>query len=125
MENRVRNEMEIDLAGQKVLLRPTFENIASLESSHGSLAWLGWKFSRGLQDGKNMPGLTDYAHIIYHCQAATKAEDPTKKLYSLEEIWDLVQQSGVSLLQPMMIFIARITAGNKMVNELNDNQKKS
>jgi len=125
MENKFRNEMEIELAGEKILLRPTFENVASLESMAGSLAYLGWKFSRGLSDGKNMPGLTDFAQIIYHCQAATKSGDPTRKQYSLEEIWDKVQQAGVILLRPLTEFIARVTAGDRTVNELSERQKKS
>lgn len=125
MENKFRNEMEIELAGEKILLRPTFENIASLEATAGSLAFLGWKFSRGLSDGKNMPAMTDFAQIIYHCQAATKEGDPTRKKYSLEEVWDKVQQSGVMLLRPLTEFMARVTAGDRAVNELSDRQKKS
>lgn len=125
MENKFRNEKEIEMAGEKILLRPTFENIASLEATAGSLAYLGWKFSRGLSDGKNMPGLTDFAQIIYHCQAATKDGDPTKKKYSLEEIWDLVQQTGIVLLKPLTEFMAQVTAGDRKVNELSERQKKS
>ena len=126
MENKYRNEMEIELAGEKILLRPTFENCAAIETSHGSLAWLGWKFSRGERDLKHMPGITDMALLIYHMQAASDPEDSSKKFYSLQEIWDKVQVTGMKPLFPKLIeFLARTTAGNKLANEPSENQKKS
>jgi hypothetical protein len=127
MENKYRNEMEIELAGEKILLRPTFENCAAIESSHGSLAWLGWKFSRGIRELKNMPGLTDVALLIYHMQAASDPDDANKKKYSLQEIWEKVQANGMTipLMNKLIEFLARTTAGNKMANEPSENQKKS
>lgn len=121
MENKYRNELEIDLAGTKILLRPTFENIAAMEENVGSVTWLTWKFSRGAgsKNGpiepniKAMPSLTESAKIIYYNQAATKPDNPFEKLYSLEQIWDLVSQEGARVSVEVIKYIGRITAGNK------------
>lgn len=122
MENSFRNELEISLAGVKILLRPTFENMANTESKLGGLPYLAWKFSR---TGKESATLTDCAQLIYFNQAANNPADPNKKALSLEEIWALVSQEGVNVLKPAMTFLALMTAGNKMAVDLSDNQKKS
>lgn len=130
MENKFRNEMEIKLGGQLILLRPTFENIAAMESSVGSVNWLTWKFSRGHGTEsavKNMPSMTDAAKIIYFNQASTKPEDSNQKKFSLEEIWDLVQAEGGSVIKHVIIFLGRLTAGNRAIeiDELSEGEKKS
>lgn len=143
MENLKRNEMEITLGAEKILLRPTFENVAAMEGAIGGLAYLGWKFSKGFQrmqkgtavsdalanfDPKNMPSLTEMAQVIYFNQAATKADDPTLKKFSLEEIWDLVKMEGIKILPVVTIYISRITAGDKTsatLDELSPSEKKS
>lgn len=122
MENKFRNEMEITLAGQKILLRPTFENIAAMEAQVGSVVHLVWKFSRGVsKDGKvtagaiaSFPPLSDCAQIIYYNQAATKPEDPTLKKYSLEEIWDMVIVEGASACKGVVEFLGRMMSGSKV-----------
>ena len=128
MENKFRNELEIELAGEKLLLRPTFENIAAMETKLGGLAYLAWKFSRGGRDPKFLPSLTECAEIIYLNQAANNPTDPTKKKFSMEEIWEKVQAEGLGVIKPITIFLGRISAGNKMapqVDELTEGQKKS
>ncbi len=129
MENKFRNEMEISLGGETLLLRPTFENIAAMETDIGGLAYLGWKYSRGIRLGadgrptkasmgseasiKATPTLTECAKVIYYNQAATKADDPTQKKFSLEEIWVLVSVEGISVVRPVTIYLAQVTAGDK------------
>lgn len=129
MENKFRNEMEIVLGEHKILLRPTFENIAAMEANVGSVAYLGWKYSRGIRvdkDGKAdkgslnsadavkaLPPMSEAAQIIFYNQAATKADDPTLKKYSLEEIWDMVLQRGSPVVRDVFVFLGRITAGSK------------
>lgn len=123
--NKFRNEMEIELGSERILLRPTFENIAAMEANVGSVAYLGWKFSRGIRLGadgkaqvtdgavKALPSLTECAQIIFFNQAATKPDDPTLKKFSLEEIWDLVLQHGSTICKTIVQYLAKITAGDK------------
>lgn len=137
MENKYRNEMEINLAGEKILLRPTFENIAAMESNVGSVAWLTWRYSRGVKfkDGKvdkasmaseaaikAIPSLSETAQIIYFNQAALNPTDATQKKYSLEEIWSLVMAEGAKVTGQIVLYLGRITAGNKSedITELKD-----
>ena len=145
MENKYRNEMEIKLGDETILLRPTFENIAAMESHVGSVAWLTWKYSRGVRfkDGavdranmstetmvKAIPSMTEAAKIIYFNQAATKVDDPNMKKYSLEEIWGLVMSEGASIAGKVVMYLGRVTAGNKAdtideLKDLSDAEKKS
>ena len=136
MENKFRNEMEITLGGVPILLRPTFENIAAMESHVGSLAWLTWKYSRGARvtkEGsslesaiKSLPSLSECAQIIYYNQVATKEGDPTLKKYSLEEIWQLVMQEGMGLSGKVLEFLGRVASGGKQETEPpTESEKKS
>ncbi len=129
--NKFRNEMTIKLGPQEILLRPNFENIAMTETNVGGLAYLAWKFSKGSRVGQSMnemakavPTLTECAAIIFYNQAATNPEDPTKKLYSLEEIWGFVQSQGMkSVIQDITIYLAKITAGQAKVDEIEEKEK--
>jgi len=125
MENKFKNEMNIKLGGEEILLRPTFENVASMEAKLGGIAYLAWKLSRSATNPSVLPSLTDLAQIIYFNQAATKADDQTKKKHSLDEVWALVQEEGLGVVKPVTEFLARIAAGNKMQSELTENQKKN
>ncbi len=124
--NKFRNEMEIKLGLEKILLRPTFENIAATETHVGGLAFLAWKFSIGSRGGagmlemaKSLPTLTECAAIIFYNQAATKENDATKKKFSLEEIWEFVQAEGMKdVIHNITMYLARITAGSVKVDEL-------
>ncbi len=133
MENKFRNEMEIVLGGQKILLRPTFENIAAMESNVGSVAWLGWKYSRGVRidsDGKvvagdmeqtvrSLPSMSEAAKIIYLNQA--------EKKFSQDEIWELVLGSGSAVARQIVLYLARVTAGDRSIDksEVTEDEKKS
>lgn len=137
MENKLRNELELTLGSEKILLRPTFENVAAMEANVGSVAYLGWKYSRGvkIKDGKiehNMndavkalPSMAEAAQIIYYNQAATKPEDPTLKKFSLEEIWELVLEEGASVTKTVVVYLTRLTSGQKQPPQVTEEEKKS
>jgi len=130
--------MVLKLGPEQILLRPTFENIAAMESTVGGVAYLGWKYSRGirLENGKPvvteqsiraLPPLTECAQIIFYNQAATKPEDPTLKKFSLEEIWDLVLQEGTPVAKQVVQYLAGLTTGDKSEppKAVSDEEKKS
>lgn len=127
MENKFRNEMEIKCGSEKILLRPTFENIAATEANVGALQYLAVKSSRGIKDPKHGLTMSEIAQIIYFNQAATDPSDVTKKKFSLEQIWDLTMQEGLYLFKPILIFLARMTAGNKYsdLDGMTEEEKKS
>jgi len=66
---------------------------------------------------KQLPPLTDLAKVIFHCQA--------EKKYTMAQIWDLCMTEGMGMTTPMLEFIGRITAGDKTMAVLTENQKKS
>lgn len=127
MENKFKNEMEITLAGEVILLRPTFENLAAMESKLGGVAYLAYKFGQGidietgnidqLASAKAMPSMTETAQIIFYNQA--------EKKYSLEEIYDLCLDEGVRVCAKAVLFLVKMTAGNKLQKEPSKRQKKS
>lgn len=117
MENKFRNEREIKIAGEVILLRPTFENILAMEQNVGSIMWFGHRFGQGKtveeKLNKCIPTLTEAAQIVYYNQAATKPDDPTKKKLSLEEIWQLIQADGVNVISEVVMYIRTMTDGDK------------
>lgn len=133
--------MVIKIGGEEILLRPTFENIAAMESNVGGVSYLGWKFSRNVtkdangkfntdvgQLAKNLPSMSECAKIIYYNQASTKQDDPNQKKYSLDEIWDKVLASGSSaVIGSITIYITKLLAGDKLnsIDTLPDAEKKS
>ena len=117
MANPFRNEQEIKLGGQTLLLRPTFENIANLEAQVGGLPNFAMKLSKS-----ELPQLTDLAKVIFYCHV--KVDGVDRKM-SLEEIWDLVLGEGMFITNPVLSFVAKITAGDKTQVELSEKQKKS
>jgi len=142
--NSARNEMIVKLAGEEILLRPTFENIAAMEANVGGVSYLGWKYSRGIRTNasgevdttslvsdmaiKSLPSMSEVAQIIYYNQAASKPDDPTQRKYSLEEIWDKMLKNGAGgITRTITIYLARLTAGDRLsvVDDLTDAEKKS
>lgn len=89
----------------EILLRPTFENIANLESALGyGIPMLAFNLSKS-----KMPSLTDITKVIYFSQA--------EKAYKLDEIWQLVMAEGVSITTQVLEFVGKITAGDKFLSE--------
>jgi hypothetical protein len=127
MENKFKNEMLIEVGGEKILLRPTFENLAAMESKMGGLAYLAFKFGQGidiesktvdaLKSAKAMPSMTDTAQIIYFNQA--------EKKFSQEEIFDFCLADGIKVCAQAVLFLVRCSAGNKLLAEPSERQKKS
>jgi hypothetical protein len=115
MANKYRNESEIKVGGVKILLRPTFENCANLESALGGsgLPMIAYNLTK-----QKTPPMTQLARIIYECQA--------EKKYTLEQIWDYTQIEGysVELMSSVLSFISLITAGDKAAPELSEEQIK-
>jgi len=131
MENKFKNEMLIEVGGEKILLRPTFENLAAMESKMGGLAYLAFKYGKGIDIGsgkidpldaaKSLPPLTDAVQIIYFNQHVEEGE----KRKGLEEIHQLCMTDGIKICTQIVIFLARCTAGNKFAAQPTKSQKKS
>ena len=127
--NPFRNEATIKLGEVEILLRPTFENVAAMERSLGSLVYLGHRFSKGLRLrmaaeskglpvhtddlAKCMPTLTELAEIIYYNQAARREDDQTKRKYSLEEIWAMVSDEGIKISNEVITYVNKIASGRQ------------
>lgn len=126
--NKMRNEMEIVLAGVKILLRPTFENMANMEAKLGGLSYLVWKFCNSGNSVESkarvLPPLTECAQIIFFNQAETKADRPSEKLYSLDEIWEMVQSEGIKIVTPVAKFLGQVAAGNAAAPVLSEDEVK-
>lgn len=132
--NQFKNEMTIEIGGEKILLAASFENIAKLESNLASISYLAWKFSRGSRasdgSGKDsqstnpretigaLPSITEITQIIFYCQKDSK--------FSLEEIFGLISSSGsfADVMVKTTIFIGRILAGPSKFDEEDLEQKK-
>lgn len=132
MENKFKNEMLINIAGEEILLRPTFENLAAMETKMGGIAYLAFKYGKGIDvetmkidpiaAAQSLPPLTDAAQIIFFNQVAPEGE----KKRTLEEIHELCLAEGLKVCTQVVMFLARCTAGNKFAQkELSKNQKKS
>lgn len=126
MENKFRNEMEIELAGQKILLRPTFENLAATESKIGSLPFLAFKYGKGVEISEGgsvkvnpemLPAMSEIATLIYLNQA--------EKKHSQESVMGLCLEHGLGCARFMLEYVARCTAGNKFAPELSAAEKKT
>ena len=99
--SKIKNEKTITLAGSEILLRPTFANCEALESDLGfGLPVLAHNLSQ-----KILPGMIQMAKVIYHCQA--------QKVYTKDDIWEMVQSEGMLIMTDILIFVGSITAGDK------------
>lgn len=127
MENKFRNEMEVKVGGETILLRPTFENLAAMENAMGGVAYLAWRFGKGIDlesrtvnaeaSAKAMPTMSETAQIIYFNQA--------EKKFTLEEVMQLCLDEGVRVCTVVVPFLVRVCAGNKLQAEPSERQKKS
>lgn len=125
--NAVKNEQTVKLGAEEILLRPTFGNLAALETNVGSISYLGWKYGRVFMPRKeisieekikSIPPLTEAAQIIYYCQASVDPNDENKKKFSKEEIWELLRDSkGVKVFEDVALFLSRAGAGGEKKEE--------
>jgi len=111
--NQFRNEHEITLGSRKILLRPTFAAMASVEDAIKGLPNLAIRLSQG-----SYPTYSETTQLIFHCQAG-----PEK--LSLIEVFDLVMGNGLHACALIMPFIAKLTAGNDKAADLTEAEKKS
>lgn len=113
MANKLKNEMEIKLAGEVFLLQPNFNNVQNLENSPvGGIPKLGFEMSKG-----RLLTLNEIAWVVYHCH------EPKK--FTVDEIWEMVRHEGISCQPAVYQFLTNITAGDKTQVELTENQKKN
>ena len=126
-ENQFRNEMVIDFGEEKILLRPTFENVAAMESDLGGVAYLAFKYGQGIDintkkvdpiaSAKSLPPISEAAKIIYYNQA--------EKKFTLEQIFQMCLDVGLKCSAQAVMFLVRVTAGNKFAKPVSERQKKS
>lgn len=127
MENKFRNEMLINVGGEEILLRPTFKNIAAMENALGGVAYLAFKFGKGIDvetkkidpevSSKSLPTMTEAAQIVFYNQAEPNL--------SLEEVHELCLAEGIKVCFQVVLFLVKVTAGNKLAAEPSERQKKS
>lgn len=124
--NPIKNEYIVKLGEEEILLRPTFENLAALETNVGSVAYLGWLYGRQFADKdasleekvKMAPPMTKSVEIIYWCQAARDPDDPNQRKYSREEIFEkVIDTVGVRIKDDVILFLGKAGAGGKRVSE--------
>lgn len=128
--NNFRNEMLVEIGTEKILLRPTFQNMSEMESNVASVSYLAYKFSRGLREtgankeneaAKSLPSLTEAAQIIYYNQAERK--------FTLDEVWEKIISSGNTpkIMVQVTIFIGKMLAGGdfNIDKEVTDDEKKN
>lgn len=125
MANKFKNEKEIKIGGESILLRPTFENLANMESKVGSIAHMAMKLVNFNNGMKNVIGISEIATIIFYNQAANDPDFGTKPK-SIGAIYDLVLEEGFYLvIPPLAEYVGGVTRGNKLEPELSEAQKKS
>lgn len=132
--NIFKNETELKIGDETILIRPTFENLAEMESNVGSVTYLSWKFSQGVKKNRDgsvdrdslnsretiqaLPSLSEITEIIYYNQA--------EKKFSKEEIFRLIVENKA--MQPMMIqvtiYIGKMLTGGGFDEEKLEEKKK-
>jgi hypothetical protein len=117
MINPLKNELEIELGAEKLLLRPSFENLAALEAQIGPLDSLSFSLSRQTEDKPRLLSITESVRIIFHCQ------EP--KNLSISEIHSLVMSAGIKARSQLYKFLLTITAGDDAAAEISEEQKKN
>ena len=108
MPNDMRNEMELELAGEKLLLRPTFEGIAEMENVSG----LGIQGIAANLIRENA-SIRVVAAVIWG--GLVGAEN---KKYTLEQIQEMIVDHGIYDLVPQaMLFMNQAMRGNRDVTK--------
>lgn len=125
MANTYKNEKDITINGVTITLRPSFENMANMESKLGSIAYVAYKFSQFATNMKNLPGLSELTTVVYYMQAAHDKESG-KTLLSIEEVYELIAAEGVfKMISPILEFLSQCTAGNKAAPSVSESVKKN
>lgn len=117
--------MIITIAGEKILLRPTFENMAMMEGKLGSIGSMIYKYGAAAAVSnlnhatmmKSLPPLNEAAQIIFFNQA--------EKKYSIDEIYEKCLEEGIKVGAEVLLFLVRCTSGNTKLAEPTEKQKKN
>lgn len=110
----IKNEMELKLGEQVILVRATFDALQKFERAVGGIgAFIAPITKTGFVN------LSDAALLIYYTQATENAKQLSK-----QECFDLVMSIGIEITKDLMIWIAKLTAGNKKVDQAGDAEKK-
>jgi hypothetical protein len=104
--NKFRNEKKITLGEVEILLRPTFANIATVETELGSIAALAIKISSGKENSDSQVPINLIAKFFYLMQVEEK--------YSQEDIFQMVIEEGYQSCRIQLLqFFILLTAGKK------------
>lgn len=103
MANRIRGEVEIVLAGQSYLMRPSFGGLAEIEDKSGlDLLALAIKL------GNNKTAIKDLVAVIYGGMKGAGSA------LSYEEVGELVVDEGVTkVAKPVAQFLSMALSGAK------------
>lgn len=125
--NQVKNEYLLKIAGKEILLRPTFEALANIESAVGTLSHLSYRLAKGVTDLKHQLGFAEVCRIIFYSQSGQKVVNraPAPE-YGLEDIANLVKAEGLfSVIAQVTIYLGTVAAGDNMAPDLTENAKKN
>lgn len=127
--NKFKNEYTVPMGSEgetKVLLRPTMQALAAVETACGSLSYLAWKFAVGKTTPRQSPTFGDLIKIIFLCQVNRNKDDKDKPEFTEEELFDMGVAVGVFQVHAhVLIFISMVTAGDKYQPEASENAKKN
>ena len=111
----VRNEMELKIADKTILVRAEMESLRRFEQAVGGIGAFVAPITK-----TGFVNLSDAALLIYYTQAREN-----QKQYTKEECFDLVMSVGIQVTKDLMVWISRLTAGQKAVDQASDVEKKS
>ncbi len=118
MVNKNKNELMLMLAGEEILLRPTFDSLTKTENEIGSIASLAVKMSGEKINSLQIP-FSQIIKIFFLNQAQERAPK------SLETIYTLCTEEGYSNCFIQLIqFVLLMTAGQKTNENISKEQEK-
>lgn len=112
--NKYKNELVLEIAGEKILLRPTFENIAAFESNVMGIPIMAFNMSKG--DLNSLLTMSQTTQLIYYFQA--------EKKFTLEDIHLMVMDEGLAVTAKALPFLGKIATGAKVDNKVTNTDKK-
>jgi hypothetical protein len=118
--NKFRNEIQFELAGETIILRPTFNNLAKTETALGPIASIAIKMADAKKPEEAQIPISSIVQIFFHNQ-----NDENKK--SLDELNDLCLDAGYLFCkQKVMEFLLVVTGGKAaQKNNIITEEKKS
>lgn len=111
----IKNEMELKIADKTIFVRAEFDALQKFERAVGGIGAFVAPITK-----TGFVNLSDAALLIYYTQAREN-----QKQYTQQECFDLVMSVGIQVTKDLMIWISRLTAGQKAVDQASDAEKKS